>query len=431
MSNCTYMTFDFQDFRSVSTEQLKSLRIKADAQYCLFVTPKVDPSTLTLEQVFDFVETMGADMAYSEYNGSSLCSYQGGSVRDDFDFGEVLIFNTASLLKALPLLVKVRKWGALYELRLHMSKICHFPQPTYSVKETCNQTQGHFDYVEARNREYQAEMEDIFTDYLKRVGAYLKPGEYKPIPEDADLYPVKASVIIPVRNRVRTIKDAIRSALSQKTDFPFNVIVVDNHSTDGTCEAIDSLSCDRLVHIIPFRTDLGIGGCWNEGVNSPFCGKYSVQLDSDDLYSDENSLSKIVEAFQGDRNAMVVGSYTVCDFHLKPLPPYLVDHREWSEENGRNNALRVNGFGAPRAFRTSLLRAEGFSNVSYGEDYQMCLRLSRSYPLARIWESLYLCRRWEGNTDAALPAIKQKENNEYKDLLRTEEILLRKRSDRK
>lgn len=431
MRNLTYMTFCFDDFRSVSLEQLKSLKLNDEVQYSLFVTPKVDLSSLCLEPVLDLAERMGADMAYSQYRGSSLCCYQSGSARDDFDFGEVLIFNTSSLLKALSKMQKPRKWGALYELRLHMAKICFCPQPTYSVKETGKQAQGHFDYVDPRNREYQEEMEDIFTDYLKRMGAYLKPGEYEPIPEDTVPYPVKASVIIPVRNRVRTIKDAIRSALSQKTDFPFNVIVVDNHSTDGTCEAIDSLSCERLVHIIPERTDLGIGGCWNEGVNSPFCGKYSVQLDSDDLYSDENSLSKIVEAFRGDRNALVVGSYTVCNFDLKPIPPYLVDHREWSEENGRNNALRVAGFGAPRAFRTSLLRKNGFSNVSYGEDYGMCLRLSRSYPLARIWESLYLCRRWEDNTDAALPKSKQRENNEYKDLLRTEEILLRKRSDKK
>jgi glycosyltransferase involved in cell wall biosynthesis len=277
-------------------------------------------------------------------------------------------------------------------------------------------------------------MEKIVTEHLKRIGAYLEP-TFAEVPQSGEQFPVEASVIIPVRNRVKTIADAVRSALAQKTDFAFNVIVVDNHSTDGTTEVLRELVADngasessgRLVHFVPARTDYGIGGCWNEAIYSSHCGRYAVQLDSDDIYSSDRTLARIVAEFDRGKYAMVIGSYTIVDFDLNELPPGLIDHREWTRENGRNNALRINGLGAPRAFDVSVLRRIGLPNTSYGEDYAVALRVSREYEIGRIYDSLYFARRWSGNSDSALPLPTANRYDAYKDRLRTIEILARQR----
>jgi glycosyltransferase involved in cell wall biosynthesis len=285
-----------------------------------------------------------------------------------------------------------------------------------------------FDYVDPRNQAYQKELESVATGHLKRVGAYLPP-KFKPVPKSEERYPVEASVVIPVRNRVNTIADAVTSVLDQKFDSPFNIIVVDNHSTDGTSKVLAGLASQhsRVKHIIPSRLDLGIGGCWNEGVFSEHCGRYAIQLDSDDIYSGPDTVQKIVDVFRGGDYAMVIGSYRLVNMKLEELPPGIIDHREWTPENGRNNALRINGLGAPRAFNTALLRQVRIPNVSYGEDYGVALRLSREYQIGRIFEPVYLCRRWEGNSDAALSIDKANRYDFYKDKIRTIEMMARQR----
>ncbi|MBR1594673.1 MAG: glycosyltransferase family 2 protein [Alloprevotella sp.] len=384
-------------------------------------------------------------MVYSDRRDGSgphpVTDYQMGSVRDDFDFGGLWLVRTEALqafLRQAPAL----RYHAPYALRLFLTvwhgadsqygrhEILHLPEILYTERETDLRKSGEkqFDYVNPRNREVQMEAEEVCTDYLKRIGAWLAPADYDPLPgEEGVRYPVTASVIIPVRNRERTIRDAIRSVLEQEADFPFNVLVVDNHSTDGTTEAIAEFSGDeRVVHLRPARTDLGIGGCWQLAVDSEHCGRFAVQLDSDDLYSAPDVLARIVRAFDEQEAAMVVGSYRMVDFQLSTLPPGLIDHREWTEANGRNNALRINGLGAPRAFRRDVLRSVGgFLNASYGEDYHMGLRISRQYRIGRIYDELYLCRRWEGNSDAALSQEKINANNDFKDCIRTQEICAR------
>jgi hypothetical protein len=357
-----------------------------------------------------------------------LIDYQPGSIRDTFDFGPAILFNSERFFQAqeeqhrdLPDL----SCGALYDLRLRLSgasPIVHMPEPLY----TCITEQGdgghekHFSYVDPRNREYQIEMEIIATAHLKRSGAFISFPVTTPLEPDGDTQ-VKASIIIPVRNRERTIADAVRSALSQKAPFPFNVIVIDNHSTDRTTEILKRIAADdnRLVHLIPERTDLLIGGCWNEAIYSKYCGTYAVQLDSDDIYGGTDVLERIIAVFSQKPYALVIGSYTTVTFDLKPLPPGLIDHREWTDENGPNNALRIAGLGAPRAYHVPTLRKSGFPNVSYGEDYAAVLRLSRSYPVGRIYDSLYWCRRWEENSDSGLPPETANRYDFYKDRLRT------------
>jgi glycosyltransferase involved in cell wall biosynthesis len=306
--------------------------------------------------------------------------------------------------------------------------IAHLCEPTYVVATAIEQSaeEAHFNYVDPRNRGYQIEMEAVATAHLKRIKAWLPTPTKRPI-DDSTSFPVECSVVIPVRNRVRTVAEAVGSALTQQADFPFNVIVIDNHSTDGTSDTLRDLAAknDRLVHIVPTRRDLGIGGCWNEAIFSPQCGRYAVQLDSDDLYASDDVLSRVIAEFRRGHYAAVIGSYTIVDFNLKQIPPGLIDHREWTPENGHNNALRIGGLGAPRAFHVPTLRTIGFPNVSWGEDYAVALRLSREYPIGRIYDSLYWCRRWEGNSDHALPLETQNRYANYKDRLRSIEIAAR------
>ncbi len=401
----------------------------------------VEPGAL--ERMLEAAGSTKAGMVYSDYYDEGekgkklhpLNDHQSGSVRDDFDFGAAVLFSTAAVNDA------VKRYGAisdvryagLYDLRLKVSidnPVHHLAEPLYSVLSTDKATGDDklFSYVDPRNEAVQKEMEAVFTDHLKRIGAYLPPDDLRQVREKRRTFPVEASVVIPVRNRRGTIADAVRSALSQETIFPFNVIVVDNHSTDGTTALLSSMTGQRptLKHIVPARTDLGIGGCWNEALYSQFCGRYAVQLDSDDLYIDGYVLQKIVDMLREGRYAMVIGSYTIVNERLEEIPPGIIDHREWTDGNGHNNALRINGLGAPRAFDTDIMRGIGFLNVSYGEDYAAALRICREYRIGRIFESLYLCRRWSGNTDAALSIEAANRNDAFKDTIRTEEILARK-----
>ncbi len=359
-----------------------------------------------------------------------VIDYQEGSLRDDFDFGSLLLIHTDAFVKAAAAMDGSYQFAGFYQLRLLLSQLgalVHINEYLYTEVEQDLRKSGEkqFDYVDPRNRDRQLEMETVCTAHLKRVGAFLKP-DFKSVTFDSETFPCEASVIIPVRNRVRTIVDAIESVLTQKTTFAYNLIVIDNHSTDGTSEVIARYTTDkRVVHLIPERTDLGIGGCWNEGVHSVYCGRFAVQLDSDDLYADDTALQTMVDAFYEQQCAMVIGTYRMTDFKLRELPPGIIDHREWTPDNGRNNALRINGLGAPRAFFTPLLRAISVPNTSYGEDYALGLRFSREYRIGRVFEVVYLCRRWEGNSDASLSVDKVNANNLYKDRLRTWELQAR------
>ena len=369
---------------------------------------------------------------------SPVIEYQAGSVRNDFDFGSLRLFRT-DLLKEWAQTHSDKHWlyAAKYELTLFISRSSHdivcLNEFLYTEHESDLRLSGEkqFDYVDPRNQAVQIEMEQVCTEHLKQIGAYVDATSISEISVSGGQFPCEASVIIPVRNREKTIKDAILSALNQQTDFDYNVIIVDNHSTDSTTEYIDELkeTDQRVVHIIPERTDLGIGGCWNLAINDERCGRFAIQLDSDDLYSNEHTLQTIVDKFRKEHCAMVIGSYRMCDFKLQTLPPGIIDHKEWTDTNGMNNALRINGLGAPRAFYTPLLRQIGVPNTSYGEDYALGITLSRQYKIGRIYDELYLCRRWEGNSDAALSIEKVNRNNHYKDLLRTIEIAARQRKN--
>jgi hypothetical protein len=347
-----------------------------------------------------------------------------------------MLFKTSVFREACGEMDEDFRFAGLYDLRLKISErhsIVRIPEMLYTEMEPDTRLSGEkqFDYVDPKNREVQIEMEKACTTHLKRINAWLKP-EFRDISFDAEDFHFEASVIIPVRNRVKTIGDAINSVLSQETGFRFNLIVIDNHSTDGTTEKIREFSekDERVIHIIPERHDLGIGGCWNEGVFHEKCGKFAVQLDSDDLYINNTVLDRIVKAFYEQKCAMLVGSYKMVNFNLEDLPPGLIDHKEWTPGNGRNNALRINGLGAPRAFYTPVIRQIRVPNVSYGEDYAVGLEISREYRIGRIYEPLYLCRRWEGNTDAALDIARINAHNLYKDRLRTFELMARKKLNR-
>jgi len=368
-----------------------------------------------------------------------LIDYQIGSVRDDFDFGNCFMIRTNVAKEWLPELYSEKnnlRYSGLYDLRLTISRhssMVRIDDPLYTVLMTDESTANEkiFEYVDPKNREVQIEMEQVATHHLKKINAYINPASKKSVRFE-NKFNCEASIVIPVKNRVNTIGDAINSALKQKTKFNFNLIVVDNHSEDGTTELIrnKSLENKRVIHIVPERTDLGIGGCWNEAIFHSECGKFSVQLDSDDLYINENTLQKIVDKFYEEKCAMVIGSYKLTDFNLNEIPPGTIDHREWTDENGHNNALRINGLGAPRAFYTPILKEIKFPNVSYGEDYAVGLAISRQFKVGRIYEPVYLCRRWEGNTDASLSLERQNANNFYKDSLRTEEIIVRQELNR-
>jgi GT2 family glycosyltransferase len=388
----------------------------------------VEPGPRMAERILQVMRETGAGWIYSDSTGHPRIDYRPGSIRDNFDFGPVVAVPVKLISNLTP-----TRWSGLYDLRLRISEthsLVRIPEPLYtaSVADTRPSGQRQFDYVDPKNREYQLEMESIATAHLKRIGAWLEP-RFESVPAPVESFPVRASIVIPVRNRERTILDAVQSALNQKAPFDYNVIVVDNHSTDRTTEILRNVSDTRLVHIIPDRQDLGIGGCWNVAIESRWCGRYVVQLDSDDLYVDDQVLGRIVAELERGPYAMVVGSYTMVDFSLKEIPPGLIDHREWTPENGRNNALRINGLGAPRAFDASVLRKVGFANVSYGEDYAVALRISRDYEIGRIYDSVYLCRRWEGNTDSALPLETMNRYDAYKDWVRTIEIHARRRKN--
>ena len=429
-----------------STETLRSIAEAVTEKFVLIYQKDspLDMGLFALDRIIAIAEDTKADMLYADHyrivDGNRrrypVIDCQKGALRDDFDFGSVIVFRTSSFKKAVRSMKEDYQWGALYDLRLRMKNIVHINEYLYTEIETDNRKSGEkqFDYVDPKNRQVQIEMERICTEHLKRIGAYLAPEFKDPDPEMLgvsrgedgllDGYPVTASVIIPVFNRIKTVKDAVRSALSQDCAFPFNVIVVDNHSTDGTTELLEELSAEdpRLIHMVPAKYDLCIGGCWNLAVHSPECGEYAVQLDSDDVYSGPDTLSKIVDAFRKQKCAMVVGTYQMTDFDMNPIPPGIIDHREWTEDNGRNNALRINGLGAPRAFWTPLLRTINLPNTSYGEDYALGLRISRDYRIGRIYDVLYCCRRWDGNSDAALEVEKVNANNLYKDRIRTWEL---------
>lgn len=423
-----------------NSEVLKSVLSSTD-EYLLFELDSVRyaPGALKrLERIMD--ESPNVAVIYSDYyeikaGVRSLVptiDYQAGAVRDDFNFGKVMVVRT-SMLNGIQ--IPDLKAAALYFVRLYLSNmgsLLHLPEPLYTVVEKDERLSGakNFDYVNPRNRAAQIEMEKVFTDFLKSIGAYIPAVSHKRISLDSD-FEYEASVIIPVRNRARTIEDAVRSAASQQCKFRFNIIVVDNHSTDGTTDILSRLGNEipNLIHIIPDSDDLGIGGCWNLAINDSRCGRFSVQLDSDDLYETTATLQRIVDLFHKGKYAMVVGSYTLVDGNMKVLAPGLIDHGEWTDANGHNNALRINGLGAPRAFYTPLVREIQFPNTSYGEDYAMGIRISREYNIGRIFDSLYLCRRWEGNSDAALSVDKINANNSYKDALRTLELLARLNSN--
>ena len=423
-----------------SSATMKKIAAAADADFVLLYT-KYDtlvPGYFALERLVRLAGDSRAAMLYAdsysvvdgEKSNVPVIDYQFGSLRDDFNFGNLLFFCGCCFKKAAEGITANYTAAGLYDLRLRVSRLgdlVHVNEYLYTEIAAPKKEDGesHFSYVDPRNRGAQIEMEQACTDHLKAIGGYLEP-KFDKIEFDKGDFEYEASVIIPVRNRVRTIRDAIRSVLSQKTDFPFNLIIIDNLSTDGTSEAIEEFTSDeRVVHIIPERDDLGIGGCWNMGVHHPKCGKFAIQLDSDDIYKDENTLAKMVAAFYEQNCGMVVGTYMLTDINLQMLPPGVIDHKEWTPENGRNNALRINGLGAPRAFYTPMLREIKVPNTSYGEDYALGLAFSRHNQIGRVYDVVYLCRRWEDNSDHALDIVKTNNNNLYKDRIRTWELQAR------
>jgi len=425
---------------ATSSATIKQIAEKAAAEYTLLYTKH---STLklgmfALDRMLMLATDSAAGMTYADHyqvkegkqTNAPVIDYQFGSLRDDFNFGSVLLFNTAALKEAAGRMKADYEFAGLYDLRLKLSQkesLMHINEYLYSEVELDNRKSGEkvFDYVDPRNRGRQIEMEQACTEHLKEIGGYLEP-QFEKIAFDEETFEYEASVIIPVRNRIRTIRDAIKSVLSQKTDFKYNLIVIDNHSTDGTTEAIEEFKNDgRVIHIIPERNDLGIGGCWNMGVHHPKCGKFAVQLDSDDVFKDENTLTTMVNAFYEQNCAMVVGTYMLTDIEMNMIPPGVIDHKEWTPENGRNNALRINGLGAPRAFYTPMLRKVKVPNTSYGEDYALGLNISRRFQIGRVYDVVYLCRRWDDNSDASLDIVKMNGHNLYKDRIRTWELQAR------
>ncbi len=429
------------------SQTMQAIAGKTTTPYALLIIhdTAIEFGQFALDRLLSVATITGSGLIYSDYYdivGGQRVSHpviesQMGSIRDDFNFGSVLFFDTKALKTAVSAGRRQNyEYAGLYSLWLAISRqqpLTRVGEPLYGKAEqdARKSDQKQFDYVDPKNRAVQIEMERAATEHLKRIGAWLKP-KFKVADLDETPFANEASVIIPVMNRVKTVGDAVSSVLKQQASFPFNLIVVDNHSTDGTTELLRSFANkdSRVVHVIPDRQDLVIGGCWNQGIEHSACGRFAVQLDSDDIYQDETTLQKIVDAFRREKCAMVIGSYRMTNFKLEEIPPGVIDHKEWTPENGRNNALRINGLGAPRAFYTPILRRIKFPNVSYGEDYAAVLAVSREYQIGRIYEPIYLCRRWEGNSDAGIDINKQNAFNFYKDKLRTFEILARQRMNK-
>lgn len=434
-----------------SSYVIKQIANDADKPYTLLYLKSqfIEPGYLALDRLLQIAEITHAAMIYSDHykitaDGKRIdapaIDYQAGALRDDFDFGSLILFRTNALKEAAARMTADYQAAGFYDLRLKIAEkndISHISEPLYSEVELDTRKTGErlFDYVDPKNRASQIEMEKACIEYLKETGAWLAPDSFKSVDfnfSDGKQYnpPVEMTIMIPVRNRIRTIKDALDSALSQKTDFTYNVFVVENgpecHSTDGTTEAVDAYADPRIVHIVTERRDLGVGGSWNMCAHDPRCGRFIAQLDSDDEYIDENTLQKIHDAFVEQQVAMIIGSYQLTDIDRNPLPPGIIDHREWTPENGRNNALRINGLGAPRAFFTPVIRDICMPNVNYGEDYALGLAISRHYQIGRIYEPLYCCRRWDDNSDGDLSIEKENRNNLYKDRIRTWELMARK-----
>jgi hypothetical protein len=425
-----------------STDALRKMAAVADTDYVMTYSKgfPLDLGKFALKRMMQICDSTGAGMVYSDYfekkndilSPHPVIDYQEGSLRDDFNFGSVILYNARAFTQAVSRMDENYIFAGLYDLRLKISQdhsLVHIQEMLYTEVESDIRKTGEkqFDYVDPRNRAVQVEMEKACTHHLKCINAWLKPVFREIKYEDQD-FEYDASVVIPVKNRVRTVSDAIKSVLSQKTKYKFNLIIVDNYSTDGTTDLIRSFAADsRIVHIIPERKDLGIGGCWNEAVFSEKCGRFAIQLDSDDLYIDDNVITKVVDGFYAQQCAMLVGSYKMVNFDLHDIPPGLIDHKEWTPDNGRNNALRINGLGAPRAFYTPVMRTIRVPNVSYGEDYAVGLAISRHYQIGRIYEPLYLCRRWDENSDASLDVNRMNTYNLYKDKIRTIELIARKR----
>lgn len=436
LPGCELLSVDF----FANSAAMCEIATRSDAAYTLIYTKEttLELGLFALERMVHIAEDSGAGMVYADHyqvignerKNAPVIDYQAGSLRDDFNFGSVLLFNAQAFKESAGRMKVDYDYAGLYDLRLKLSQkypLVHINEYLYSEVENDTRKSGEkiFDYVDPKNRNRQIEMEAACTEHLKEIGGYLPP-KFKKIEFAADNFEYEASVIIPVRNRIRTIRDAIRSVLAQKTDFKFNLIIIDNHSTDGTTEAIDEFKEDeRLIHLLPERNDLGIGGCWNVGVHHPKCGKFAVQLDSDDLYAHEQTLQIMVRAFYEQNCAMVVGTYMMTDFDMNMIAPGIIDHKEWTPENGRNNALRINGLGAPRAFYTPVLRTIKVPNTSYGEDYALGLNFSRHYQIGRVYEVVYLCRRWDDNSDASLDIVKMNGHNLYKDRIRTWELQAR------
>jgi hypothetical protein len=444
--NCNYFLYPTEQGNQLaefenpcSSQALYELANRASSNYILYQTKpgQVDITDDAISTWMEQAELEQALISYSNFNSikkgqkteQQTIGYSLGSIRDDFDFGPLVLIKN-EILKAFTDSFKSDiKYAGWYEFRLFASRIklpTHLDLNLYDYTEPDLRASGQkqFDYVDPANRERQIEMEHVATQHIKELGALVAP-PFKVVTNNDQHFEVEASVIIPVRNRVKTLADAIQSVFNQKTDFKFNLLVIDNHSTDGTTELLQKIDDKRLIHIIPNRTDLGIGGCWNEGINHTKCGRYAIQLDSDDLYSDAFTLQKIVEKFKADQCAMVIGSYRMVNFNLDEIPPGIIDHREWTDDNGPNNALRINGLGAPRAFFTPVIREIGFPNVSYGEDYAVALAISREWKVGRIYDPIYLCRRWDENTDSNLSIEKINAHNRFKDSLRTKEIEIR------
>ncbi len=432
--------------KTLSTKELISIANTATTEWLFLQTEAGEVEFLPQaeKRFIEIAEATGAAMVYSDYyqitedgkNPITTIEYQRGSLRDDFNFGAVILLNTSILKKITTHTPEDYEFAGLYDIRLKISEtssIFRIAEPLYLLTpvSATEAESRHFAYIDKKNRNVQIDMEKACTAHLKRIGALLTDNP-KSVNLESESFDCEASIIIPVRNRQKTIADAIHSALGQQTNFKFNVLVVDNFSTDDTGNIIDRIAhtYSNLFKITPDNDNLGIGGCWQLAINHSLCGKFAVQLDSDDIYQSPHTLQRIVDEFYRQRCAMLIGSYTITDFELNPIPPYLIDHAEWTDDNGRNNALRINGLGAPRAFFTPIIREIGFPNVSYGEDYAVGLRISREWKIGRIYDSVYLCRRWENNSDTGISLETLNRYNFYKDKIRTIELLRRIKQNR-